>query len=368
MLKTFVLFLGLILSLNFCEKQELAISNNVASPTPKPVEPDKSLTSANSSLDWENSERFGCFGSPVKNKMWVIIKQTGKLVFTNDDGSTWKEFEVENPKCLAFADEKHGWIVGAGEREYLLLTTDDGGDTWRKKSIENFPPIAEMKFINSSIGWVSDSVVLYQTKDGGNSWTENLSPTPENPRLRLFAQPDTFFFLDEQTGWVCDGGDSSGRIYKTTNGGKTWAAKKIARILASPCELFFINANDGWYSVGVNQSFYTRNGGKTWTKFQSVPKKFEVSSMFRFDANEGWLAGFFEVQQRIPKTGKGAILRTRDGGKTWTEIKIGDSIPFFTKIHFNDSQNGWLLSRDAIYKTSNRGESWNLVYNLPPLK
>lgn len=70
--------------------------------------------------------------------------------------------------------------------------------------------------------------------------------------------------------------------------------------------VFFIDENTGWIvgSVG-NKIMKTTDGGTTWTEqYQSGGNAVQF-----IDANKGWVA-----------VGDGTILRTTDGGTTWVEV------------------------------------------------
>lgn len=279
---------------------------------------------------------------------------------TEDGGATWKTVSEKGTSGINFADENHGWM---NNEESQILATADGGKTWFKtlpdgKSLST----SEFKFTDSQNGWYMDSTELFHSNDGGRSWTPSLI-YDENLR----GQVDGWFFLDSRTGWVCDAGHEGGNLYRTADAGETWSIKKVGENDSAPCRLFFVSPTEGFYSL-QKQFFQTKDGGENWNAVSSVPANFEIRSMFWFDAANGWLAGYFETKPRQPQTGKGAILRTADGGKTWTETTLGEDVPFFTEILFTDSQNGWLVSRDSIYKTSDGGGKWKLSYSLPALK
>lgn len=51
-------------------------------------------------------------------------------------------------------------------------------------------------------------------------------------------------------------------------------------------------------------------------------------------------------------------MKSADGGKSWKKIKIDNNEVAFNKIYFVDNQNGWLISRDIVYKTEDSGDIW----------
>ncbi|MEZ5343950.1 MAG: YCF48-related protein [Pyrinomonadaceae bacterium] len=66
------------------------------------------------------------------------------------------------------------------------------------------------------------------------------------------------------------------------------------------------------------------------------------------DADTGWIAG-----------SKGTLLSTTDGGKTWIK-KSGVTQDLIRQVIFTDSKNGWLLCERDIYSLGNAGASYLL--------
>ncbi len=57
----------------------------------------------------------------------------------------------------------------------------------------------------------------------------------------------------------------------------------------------------------------------------------------------------------------GRILKTTDGGETWT-IKLFDDSHGFIDLFFLDQNNGWICgSNGATYKTTNGGNTWDYI-------
>jgi len=76
------------------------------------------------------------------------------------------------------------------------------------------------------------------------------------------------------------------------------------------------------------------------------------NTMFFIDSLNGYLGG-------SPYPGSPFILKTSDGGETWTEVNI-NSMP--TSINITNNSTGFCAAFDGIYKTTNGGVSWNLNY------
>jgi len=96
-------------------------------------------------------------------------------------------------------------------------------------------------------------------------------------------------------GLSCTGADGAGWC---------WQAPRPTGTV--PLAFFFIDASNGW-SVGDNgEILRTRDGGVSWTK-QPTGLTTRLTTIRFSDANNGWAAG-----------DAGALLRTTDGGARWT--------------------------------------------------
>ncbi|MFT6746059.1 MAG: photosystem II stability/assembly factor-like uncharacterized protein [Glaciecola sp.] len=74
-----------------------------------------------------------------------------------------------------------------------------------------------------------------------------------------------------------------------------------------------------------------------------------INSLYFFDTNTGFAAGK-----------DGNLLKTTDGGTTWSASPI-TSTSDFKKIHFRNSTDGFLLSEDGnLYTSVNSGSTWSV--------
>lgn len=138
-------------------------------------------------------------------------------------------------------------------------------------------------------------------------------------------------FLDSMHGWI----GSNNTVLYTTDGGATW--NRGAGILGSITGLGFTDLNNGFAAEGVTVIFRTRDGGRTWTQVQ-VP--IAVSSFRFFDANRGVAVG-------------AGVLHTRDGGNTWTR-QPGSTIGGF----FINPAQGWNIINNTDQHTVDGGSTW----------
>lgn len=118
---------------------------------------------------------------------------------------------------------------GERSRDTALVASDDGGRNWRWYSKDgrsyrrggmNFAH--HMFFLSSLVGWISSDIDdnILATADGGVNWSRIVAPD------RVISG---MFFRDQREGVVMGG--STARIYKTTDGGKSWLELDDAEVL-----------------------------------------------------------------------------------------------------------------------------------------
>lgn len=187
---------------------------------------------------------------------------------------------------------------------------------------------------------VGEAGTIIKTTDGGTSWILQTSGT----NTELYS----VYFIDSNTGWTV--GSGGGTILKTTNGGTSWTLQGSQNY--DPLySIFFISSATGWIAGEDNTILKTTNGGIDWIFQQGIFPK-SVRSIFFTDENNGCAAGIdYDGSNYF-----GVIIKTTDGGTTWTNQWSGN---WLLSIHFTDSNNGWAAGAGIILKTIDGGTSWN---------
>jgi photosystem II stability/assembly factor-like uncharacterized protein len=120
----------------------------------------------------------------------------------------------------------------------------------------------------------SEGVGLYRSRDGAETWEKaNAS--------QLFLYPKDFSVHPGDSNvilaGVCDagGGDQSGGLYRTNNGGRTWS--RIGREARQTFGGYFHPKRDGWIYMTLTEGapgaglWLSRDDGKTWQAFDGLP-------------------------------------------------------------------------------------------------
>ncbi len=108
----------------------------------------------------------------------------------------------------------------------------------------------------------------------------------------------------------------------------------------------FIDLSTGWAAGESGTILKTTNGGMTWTA-QTSGITNTIRSLFFLDANQGWACG-----------DEGTIITTTNGGTTWSP----QSSPYtsqYNSIRFVTSSIGWIVGNgNVLLKTTNGGVNW----------
>jgi photosystem II stability/assembly factor-like uncharacterized protein len=235
--------------------------------------------------------------------------------------------------------------IAVGEAGTLIRTTD-GGINWNSQTGGGSDRLRSVYFRDANTGWaVGNNGTILKTTDGGTTWTLKTSGTTDP----LYS----VFFINLSTGWIA-GEDNT--ILKTTNGGTNWIFQQSVVLPKSVESIHFTDENNGCAAGidydGINYFgviIRTADGGTSWTTQYSG---YGLLSIYFTDSNTGWAVG------------AGIILKTTDGGINWSP-QITETRYQLTSVHFSDSNFGWSVGYDAdassgiILKTTDGGINWN---------
>jgi photosystem II stability/assembly factor-like uncharacterized protein len=183
--------------------------------------------------------------------------------------------------------------------------------------------------------------VVFKTQNGGNSWD--------------IISPD----LTRET-WNIP--ESIG-VYQNESMKKMPRRGVIYTIAPSP-----LDSNIIWVGTDDGLMHITTNGGKNWQNITpplvNEWSKISLMEASHFDKNTAYAA----VNRIRLDDQKPHILRTRDGGKTWTEIVGGLPNDPINVVREDPKRQGLLFagSERAVYVSFNDGETWaSLRLNMP---
>lgn len=207
----------------------------------------------------------------------------------------------------------------------------------------------------------------YEAPAGPYSWAK-LATEPYR------GKQDDIYFINPQTGWYVNG---SGKIFKTTDGGATWALK-----LHQPGTYFrtiaFVDERRG-FAGNIGTEYYpnvtdtiplyeTGDGGDTWTPVTTISGP-AVKGLCAIDIVRSGDKTRITAAGRVG--GPALMMVSEDGGGTWTSSTLADVAGPILDVHFFDLKNGILCSgTDArteksnalILLTGDGGKTWTKQY------
>ncbi|MFH0734385.1 MAG: YCF48-related protein [bacterium] len=175
------------------------------------------------------------------------------------------------------------------------------------------------------------------------------------------------FFVSNNVGYAAGNNYS---ILKTEDGGETWEGLNTGFPLNGNLNaggagaLYFIDAQRGWYINGHNTILKTSNGGTSWNSLTSgvvlTPSQFvHFTNLFFLDSQNGWVVGYIANINGADYSG--IILKTTDGGDTWTNQIFGVVL---YSVNFATAQKGWLVgAAGTLLYSSDGGTNWSSQYN-----
>ena len=187
--------------------------------------------------------------------------------------------------------------------------------------------------------------MILKTTDGGATWNTVVSGNAEGLRSICFPNSNTGYSAGE-----------NGTILKTTNGGTTWTT-----VSSGTSEefftVFFPDPNVGYTAGDFGTILKTIDGGTSWTVV-SYRETEQATSIYFPAADRGYAVGsgyvpHFTVLE--PYYTAGIILKTIDGGDTWTVLS-SETCNNLSAVYFTDNWVGYAVGTGGtILKTSDGG-------------
>ena len=133
-----------------------------------------------------------------------------------------------------FADATNGWAVGVYGTIY---NTVDGGATWTAQKSRTTQTLRSVKFVSPTTGWVvGHNGTILHTNDGGETWVQQFD---NNGISSHFVGVE---FPDVSNGWVIA---TDGSVYRTADGGRSWVVDLEGSEHALN-GISFVDATTGW--------------------------------------------------------------------------------------------------------------------------
>jgi photosystem II stability/assembly factor-like uncharacterized protein len=277
---------------------------------------------------------------------------SGSIFYTSDGGLNWTQQQTNTTSKimrLFFLDDYRAWALawadaGAGDGTFYgteILKTTDGGENW---SVEQYRDenvfLRGIYFLDTLKGFAGGVPGQFlQTSDGGLNWE------PANIDSGIFSHFPVidFKFYNQLYGFACGGRfDIAGVIWRTTNGGESWApldaqyspADEVWDIhFFDSLNVMGIGGDPDLFGVGI---MHSTDAGISWDYFEIGVFGQALALSFRTE-NEGWAV--------VPQSE--TFVATFDYGVSWLSYPTPDSTKLYD-IQFTDSLTGYAVGEEGV--------------------
>ncbi|MEP6508307.1 MAG: YCF48-related protein [Gemmatimonadales bacterium] len=270
----------------------------------------------------------------------------------------------------SFITQNEGWIVGiSGEMHH----TTDGGATWTQLhpgSSSGTALYRSVVFINPMVGFIGDlnnfsnpapNRALYKTVDGGVTLT-NITSTIVGPQpvglCGMWSVDGTSIFAVGR--W-----NGPAVFVRSTDAGATWQSMSLAPMLTGAVDVYFVDKlhgiiagarGDGNTAAEQLSSravvLGTDDGGNTWKeRYVSSTTGHRLWKISFPTPTTGYIAVQGAASDRF-------IIKTIDGGLTWTELPIPTNDFGFDGAGFISENVGWIGADTVTFETVDGGKTW----------
>lgn len=262
--------------------------------------------------------------------------------------------------------------------EYRSIGPHRGG---RSAAVTGVPGEPNLFYMGATGGGV------WKTLDGGRSW-ENISDGYFGGSIGAVevakSDPNVIYVGGGEK--TLRGNVSSGYgIWKTEDGGKTWASaglkksRHVPRIRIHPtnADVVYAAVLGNIYKPTQDRGIYkSTDGGKTWNKKLFVNSQSGFVDLILDPNNPRILYASSWRAKRTPYSlssgGDGSALwKSTDSGETWTEISKNEGFPKDTlgiigvTVSPKNSERVWALvenkEKGGLYRSENGGKTWTQV-------
>jgi photosystem II stability/assembly factor-like uncharacterized protein len=301
-----------------------------------------------------------------------------------DRRTVWEKLKTETYRGkqddIYFVNDRIGWYAnGAGK----IYKTSDGGTTWQKQLDQPGTYFRCLAFLDENHGYagnigpgyfpnVLDSCPLYETKDGGATWQKvtTIEGPPVVGLCALQVLREDFIHagkLEIRTRLIGVGRvGGPAKMITSDDFGATWQQVNILNLAAMAFDVHFLNRREGFIAASTDVDvanshaliLRTQDGGESWTKVYESSRPYELTWKISFPSRK---VGYVTIQSYNPdpKIGERFVAKSIDGGETWKEIPLvtNAAVREFG-IAFLNEKIGWVGAMPHGFFTSDGGDSW----------
>lgn len=283
---------------------------------------------------------------------------------------------------LCFVDNRNGWYINGFGKIYR---TRDGGNNWEKvfeKQGTFFRCVAFIDTLNGFVGTVgtdyfpnvTDTIPLYRTRNGGQSWEPVVYEGPYVKGLCAFDVAKETYINHGQTGirnhiFAVGRVGSPAMMMVSHDNGERWSSWSMGEYGQMLFDIKMFDLKEGIAcsatSGNVAESkalvLRTSDGGKTWKTAFEGKRNFELTWKASFPTRK---IGYVTIQSYSPDTTQKTqrVLKTTNGGKSWQELNLTENYRARSfGVGFLNEDTGYVGTMAGGFETKDGGKTWRKV-------
>jgi len=305
----------------------------------------------------------------------VIITDYGYAHITSDGGANWNQAYVE------VADQNPAGISTPTDQSYAgngLENTASWSLHWADSTtlFSSYTDITGIRSVDAGAKWAIDYTginynTIYQVIEAQNG--------------TLYAAVSSVHDIYQSTHLNDASIDNgSGAIFYSNDNGLSW---QLLHDFSTPVIWLALNpsnSNELYASVvnsssgGIYKTTNLSNGASSTWGITTAPPRTEGHPYTIHILNDGTLVSSWCARRTTNFTASSGVFISTNGGSSWQDVSMNDNMYYWTKDLIIDptdaTQNTWYVAihsgwggaandKGGLYKTTNRGTNWELIFD-----
>jgi photosystem II stability/assembly factor-like uncharacterized protein len=291
-----------------------------------------------------------CYLNENSIKMKITLTFIILISFFSNSFAQWNFYSTgvsQVQTSISAVDDNIAWVCG---HLGVVCRTTNGGTSWTSSVVTpDSATLINIFAVDANTALVSarefsPSVAsVWKTTNGGGTWAQVFTQNSgEINGIKIFNGGSGFMVGDPVGGrWS---------LWRTTNSGTSWDSTGLylqGTGLNGIENGFYTNGNNFWFGTGNGRIYHSSNSGSNWS-FQSLGSQGIVST---------WLNGTTGLTTTF-----GGVYRTTNNGANWTSIPAPGSGNQLAVT--GAGSKFWMVTRGSvnIYTTTNNGDNWSSTF------
>lgn len=297
----------------------------------------------------------GLTGLVYRSGEFTAVGSAGITLRTPDNGTNWQAaFDALRGNWSDVASPSPGLLVAAGSfRDFAsqnsgVFTSGDNGATWTRRLDAGLPgavAVSRLAFANNLLGVAVGYGGIWRTEDGGLTW----AAVAGVPSLAGVVSPSGggAVWADATTVLIYGLG---GTILRSADAGLTWIDVSLGSITADYTDMAFNSAGVGIAVGPAREIARSSDYGATWV---SVATSMDDSGSAIAFIDDDTVAALGTTSQS---------MRSADGGLTWTVGYVFAGFNVY-RMRFADASTGLAVGAigGRVLRTQDGGVSWSVI-------